>query len=379
MKLIKSCKRMKHCISLIICMTLTISIFCGYRSLALPDNWGTSPTGSARYLDGTTILVSLFIEDSNSSWTAEKKDIVMSKMDLAADFLVSEGNTYGKTVNLIYNIHEHPDLEYTVSYPETINDSNRTSFRLLDYITEYIDTNIPTQELLSAYNVDSIAYMCFLDKSGVSYTFPYYEGDSDIYYYETCYMFLKCDGDYEPPAVYAHEMLHLFGARDLYSTNKSDGITKEFVQHIENDYPNEIMLTTYDENGHNVQDYVSNDITDITAYFIGWLDEIPESEAYPSICYPYSASFGDVKDDSGDYSDYTAGDSDDSNSHWGNDNGTVTPGWGSKTGSSETGSNSGSHWGSDNGTDTPADSDTDYDIWDFIRDILQILFGDFVY
>lgn len=360
---------------LLICLFLTAVTLCGYQHFAPSADWTTSPTGSAKYLDGSTVLVSLFIEDPSSSWTDSKKEIVMSKMDLANDFLVSEGNSYGKSVNLIYNIYEHPDLAYTVSYSETIDDSNRSSYHLLEYITRYIDNTIPTQEILANYNVDSIAYMCFLDKSGVSYTFPYYEGDSDLYYYETCYMFLKCDGDYEPPAVYAHEMLHLFGARDLYSTNQADGITKEFVQHIEQDYPNEIMLTTYDENWNNVQEYVSNEITDITAYYIGWLDEIPELETYPSIYYPYPASFGDVNDTTGNYTDYTVGDSDNPGSHWGITNENHTSGWGSKTGTSNAESDSGSHWGSGSNTETPDVHDVNSGIWDSIWRFLRLLFG----
>lgn len=368
---------------LLICMILIASILCGYQRFSPSSDWVDSPTGSAKYLDGSTVLVSLFIEDSSSSWSDDKKEIVMSKMDLANDFLVSEGNSYGKSVNLIYDIYEHPDLSYMVSYSGTIDDSNRASYQLLEFITRYIDNEIPTQEILASYNVDSIAYMCFLDKSGVSFTFPYYEGDSDLYYYETCYMFLKCDGDYEPPAVYAHEILHLFGARDLYSTNQSDGITKEFVQHIEQDYPNEIMLTTYDENWNNVQDHVSNEITDITAYYIGWLEEIPELETYPSIYYPYTASFGDVNDDTGNYTDYSAGDSDNPDSHWGSDsnsgwgnNSGNSGSWGSKTGSTD--SDSGSRGGNSNNTTAPVAPDNSnshnnifqyiWNLWRFLLD-----------
>lgn len=311
-----------HAFALIMTMVLVSNMLCGYSYRSIPRSFVNSPTGSAKYLDGSTILVSLFIEDTESSWSLEDQELVMSKMNLAVDFLIEEGNSYGKSVNLIYDINEHPDLAYTVSYANSIDDSDDSALELLDYMTEYIDDNIPTQDLLASYDVDSIAYMCFLNKEGISYTFPYYEGDSRIYYYETCYMFLQCDGDYEPPSVYAHEMLHLFGARDLYSTNQTDGITKDFVQYIETNYPNEIMLTTYDENWNNVQDHVSNDLSDITAYFIGWLDTIPELDTYPSIRSSYPASFSQTEDTSGDYSDYPSTTSD---SHWEKTSEDITP------------------------------------------------------
>lgn len=332
-------KRSFHIPALLTALLLTAGLLCGYSYRCIPRSFTTSPTGSAKYLDGSTVLVSLFIEDPESSWTLEDKELVMSKLNLVNEFLVEEGNSYGKTVNLIYDINEHPDLSYTVSYSEVIDDSDDSSFDLLDYITEYIDDNIPTQELLASYNVESIAYMCFLNKEGVSYTFPYYEGDGRIYYYETCYMFLKCDGEYEPPSVYAHEILHLFGARDLYASNQTDGITKDFVQYIEESYPNEIMLTTYDADWNNVQDHITNDLTDITAYFIGWLDTIPELDTYPSIRPANTASFSESEDTTGDYNDYP---SSETGSHWG----TITD---------DTEETSGSYWGSGNGSTAAPD------------------------
>ena len=68
------------------------------------------------------------------------------------------------------------------------------------------------------------------------------------------------------------------------------------------------MMTTYDENWNNVQDHVTNDLTDITAYFIGWLDTIPELSTYPSIETEYPACFAEVDHPSGNYEDYSAGD-----------------------------------------------------------------------
>lgn len=355
----------KHHIRIgIYCLILTVSlVLCGYHS-APPKEWCNSPTGSAKYLDGSTVLVSIFLEDPSSSWNDSEKSMVMSKMKIATDYLIDAGASYGKTVSLTYDIYEHPDLCYTLYYDSDINDSDDASYELLDYVVEYVDDNIPTQQILSSYGVDSIAYMCYINKSGVSYTFPYYAGDSDIYYYEACFMYFTCDGDYEPPAVYAHEMLHLFGGRDLYSTNEYDGITTEFVDYIETNYPNEIMLTTYDEDWNNVQDYVSNDLTDITAYFIGWVDNIPELETFPSIRSKNPASFSETDDTSGNYG-----------GHWGDDDY-----------DDSTTSTSGSHWGSGSSNSTSTTTlDSGYDsdfgqtpdditIWDIIFVILYYLF-----
>lgn len=351
--------------SLILIISL---ILCGYHP-APSQNWTSGSTGSAKYLDGSTVLVSIFLEDPYSDWDVSEQALVMSKMKIATDYLVSAGTEYGKSVSLTYDIYEHPDLCYTLYYASEINDSDEASYDLLDYVVEYIDDNIPTQQLLSDYGAESIAYMCYINKSGVSYTFPYYEGDSDIYYYEACFMYLTCDGDYEPPAVYAHEILHLFGARDLYASNEYDGITTDFVDYIETNYPNEIMLTTYDADWNNVQDSVTNDLTNITAYFIGWVDTIPELEAFPSIRYKEPACFSETEDDSGNYGSHWGEDaSDNHGGHWGED-------------AADTTASSSSHWGS--GSSNAAIPDSDYDsdfaqehditLWDVIFSILYYL------
>ena len=337
-------------------------------SQSMPDSWTSGdPTGSASYLNGSTVFVSLFVEDPRSSWSDEDRALVMSKLDIATDYLISAGASYGKTVSLTYDIYDHPDLAYTISYPKNIRDNDDSARDLLDYMVDYIAETIPTADLLNEYQATSIGYLCFLNKDGVSYTFPYYDDDSDCYLYETCFLYLKCDDEYEPPAVYAHEILHLFGARDLYETNETDGISKEFVQYIETNYPNEIMMTTYDENWNNVQDHVTNDLTDITAYFIGWLDTIPELSTYPSIETEYPACFTEVDHPSGNYEDYSAGDDTDG-LDWGNSGNSSTPS-NSDTPNADWSANGGN--GSGNGT-VNSSGDT---IWWLILQLLWEMFG----
>ena len=335
---------------------------------SMPDSWTSGdPTGSASYLNGSTVFVSFFVEDPHSSWSDEERALVMSKLDIATDYLISAGASYGKTVSLTYDIYDHPDLAYTISYPKNIRDNNDSARDLLDYMVDYIAETIPTTDLLNEYQATSIGYLCFLNKDGVSYTFPYYDDDSDCYLYETCFLYLKCDDEYEPPAVYAHEILHLFGARDLYETNETDGISKEFVQYIETNYPNEIMLTTYDENWNNVQDHVTNDLTDITAYFIGWLDTIPELSTYPSIETEYPACFTEVDHPSGNYEDYSAGDDTDG-LDWGSSSNSGTLG-NSDTPNTDWSANGG------NGNGNGYSSSSDDTIWWLILRLLWEMFG----
>lgn len=82
------------------------------------------------------------------------------------------------------------------------------------------------------------------------------------------------------PSVIIHEILHLFGAPDLYAPDAQDIgylITMGFVDYCKENYPQDIMLSTYDrETDKRLPDRITQEITDITAYYIGWLETAPD-------------------------------------------------------------------------------------------------------
>ena len=53
--------------------------------------WELGTTGSAKYLDGSTVFVCIFLEDMGASWTEEEKQQVEDNLEVACDFLVEEG------------------------------------------------------------------------------------------------------------------------------------------------------------------------------------------------------------------------------------------------------------------------------------------------
>ena len=73
--------------------------------------------------------------------------------------------------------------------------------------------------------------------------------------------------------------------------NISDGVTRELVNYIKRDYPDEIMLTTYNRLGLPSYNRITNEIYDITAYCLGWLDTLPEAERFPELKRDIPAAF----------------------------------------------------------------------------------------
>lgn len=71
--------------------------------------------------------------------------------------------------------------------------------------------------------------------------------------------------------------MHLFGAPGFYLPDTDGGnfgISREFVDYCDANHKNEIMFSNYDIYNNCVDfEKVTNDLTDLTAYYLGWVDE----------------------------------------------------------------------------------------------------------
>jgi len=239
--------------------------------------------GSADDLQGKVLVVTIFLNDSSSYWTYEEENAVKDRIEIAGNFIEDSASYYGKTVDVISDEGNNADLSYEFEYSGTVSDFDTLDENALDpyqeSLLDAISSGIPSEQLIQKYNAGSIAYVGVVNKNGRSYAYPYDEDYGADYYNECCCLFFTDEtyGDEEPPAVYAHEIMHLFGAEDLYEGTDAtyNELSSGQYDYIVNNYPNEIMYTTYDENGYSVQGRVSNEVSDITAYYLGWIDTLP--------------------------------------------------------------------------------------------------------
>ena len=63
------------------------------------------------------------------------------------------------------------------------------------------------------------------------------------YPYEFISLYFVDSGEINAPAIYAHEILHCFGAPDLYAPDDEYGIGDSFVSWIGENSPNDIMIS----------------------------------------------------------------------------------------------------------------------------------------
>lgn len=234
--------------------------------------------GSAKDLEGNIAIVSVFVNDETTSWDSENTDdynlegVIYNNLKVATEYLENVAKDYGRDMDMIYDFAEIPELAYTIDVDldyRSLDDQDSN----IDYVLwEAISSNIPTEEILKKVNADQVIYMMYFNTPSsntiTSCTRRHYEGMP--YPYEMCLMFMHCDGDTEPPACFAHEMLHTFGAVDLYMASE---LSQDYVDYAEETQLNDIMRICEDpQTGEYLYDSIENEVTDITAYYVGLTD-----------------------------------------------------------------------------------------------------------
>lgn len=242
--------------------------------------WKQNLTGSAGVLEGKSVLVSIYIGDQKNKWTEKDKKEASKKVLSATRYIRKQAKTYEKDVTILADRKKYKDLCYDHQVKWKIKDSNKSQMKLYKEMKKFIEREIDVTAIRKKYRTDSVGFLFHVNKSGVSSTMVHYIQDGSKYFYECSTLFSKYEGKPEGASTYAHEILHLFGARDLYERSLPDGILSSFVKYIERRFPNDIMYSTYTMSGKQLKYRIKNEISRITAYFLGWKDSIPEMKKY---------------------------------------------------------------------------------------------------
>ncbi len=225
--------------------------------------------GSAKRLTGNCLVVNVFIDDAVSVWADDDVDTVLRYMNDSVDFLENEAARYGASLNL-YSTDKVHSVYLKTSKNITTSIDDYLWIELLFADTTYRTLEGCVKSYFNLEGYDNWCVMLHIAKNGRSYSLAcnsdYY--DHMIYYSERSVMFYSGDTSYQYYSVastYAHEMLHLFGAEDLYNDYVTDA-TSELLEHF---FPNEIMRVTCDDLG-------TQAVCPYTAYRVGWIGEITE-------------------------------------------------------------------------------------------------------
>jgi hypothetical protein len=184
------------------------------------------------------------------------------------DFLEAQAKEYGKSLTIHTKGYSTVPSKYSqqldLIYDGTVisGDSHMGKYEMLSYFDAAgifgVDADAP---------LGCAAILTVVDKEGVSYAYQE-TNDEKNFGTELAIVFTNYPGlhiDFDDntvmAATVAHEILHIFGAKDLYEPEL-------LAEYAEYKYLRDIML--YADNIKRAQ------IDKFTAYCIGWLDEAPE-------------------------------------------------------------------------------------------------------
>ena len=254
--------------------------------------------GSVGHDEGKTIIVTILVSDPVFTWdlSTERDQSRLESLDwnleVATEYLTKEAESWGKELSFIYDTTPGSDLLYENTFRMTMEaqwseDMDNAEIRKYDTRNKlreaYLRTNIQQDQLLEKYQAVNIGYL-FVTNTEVdspdlrSYAFCGGQCGSIEREY-ICMNFFE-GGWQNPPAVYAHEILHLFGAFDLYQTDEYE---EEYAKLILDHFTNDIMYSCGRDLATSVfteQSYleIDSEISQLTAYYLGWTDEYPVYE-----------------------------------------------------------------------------------------------------
>ena len=247
--------------------------------------------GSVGLLEEPTVLVSVYLNDAatGSIWTREARAAARQSVAMAVDWLTEQADSYGVTADISYDDgSDTSPLSYTYSLRSRLRggvDSEESNAFLNEM--DALCATLDTAELRAQYGTDHVGFLLFLPVSGTSFTMAHYAEDGTDFYHEYCCLYrydaYVSDPEPESPATFAHEILHLFGAPDLYEGSSDPYVDGALTAYVQQTYPDDIMLSTYAEDGSNLYTSIDKVISPLTAYCIGLADNCPELEQFPQL------------------------------------------------------------------------------------------------
>ena len=235
--------------------------------------------GSAGKLSDTTLIISIFANDKETKWEPNSetdnktKDLMHENLSAAVTWINEQCSVYGVESEFVYDWKNCPDLCYTFSFTDSMVKADGGGYFTQSF---YIDSYIDAEELKQRYNAQNIIYILYFNTDETntfrSWTLSHLQKCST----ELINMYVRLDNgssrDFMSPSCFAHEILHCFGAHDLYYA--SETITQQFVDHCNTIKSNDIMYTVSTEKE------ISQELSELDAYYVGLIDSCSQVDEF---------------------------------------------------------------------------------------------------
>lgn len=249
------------------------------QAAVTPSYRGWYDLGNCGTLTRNPTLVVLFVDDAESAWNeALIQHFQAVQIAKAVEWMEQQAAKYGVPLDIQTKFyHGTLDNGGKVYYPATVaHKPDESDYDLLESVVGNMKEGTGDQfyaKLRRDNGGEDVMFLCMVNKDGLSYARGHADPYSQILEYAVVYARntdvpatdVLHQKTHNRASVIAHELLHLFGAEEFYEPEGRNTIAKE-------KYLKDVMLWT--------ESFIArNEITEFTAYCIGWTDIVP------AICY----------------------------------------------------------------------------------------------
>jgi len=244
--------------------------------------------GWAGRIEGKTAISTVFVDDDLHRWEEEDEPLkgrMLDNLKIACDFLKENARVYGAETEFVYPAGTEGADDGLLMRDVRIEGSLLGDDPDSEKVDEFLLSEEVTKQrsdVLKKYRCDNIIYLFFLD-TGLDNEYPSRSymwmspGDPED---EFSLIYTNVYGMETGPAVLAHEILHAFGAPDLYTSQQSGyevTITEEFVQYLKEKGSVDIMYSVFDTDADGKKEMiygrVGRDFSMLDAYYVGLVED----------------------------------------------------------------------------------------------------------
>ena len=235
-----------------------------------------SDMGCANKLYGKTVVISLFTSDSISEWNLNRKADAnryrkcLTELRKGIDFLKNSAKKYGKNAEFVFDWSKDRNLAQFVRFDERLVVQTAENYPLQSH---YIETYLNPDEIMEKYDADNVVYIFYFNTGQATHdiksiAMPWGKGAWENRTVEYANVYIGSCGEKNIGMVSAHEMLHTFGAPDLYYANNT--IPQEYVDHLQAIDSQDIMFNCWKKPV----------FTDLDAYYVGLISSAKDVQKW---------------------------------------------------------------------------------------------------
>ncbi len=239
------------------------TFFIVYSTTTFGQIYNPSEEKLYQSLIGDVHLLTLFVDTQDDQWEDEEKQFYFNELQSSQEWLVSEAEFYNQ--DLVFQNETFFVLNQRTIYLESLTRKQRPKFIVSKVMTELGYESF--DDFLDKNNFDfkrnKLKLLFFVKSNDRSHAYNYFsnsEVDLAIVYCRSSY------GQITDRYVISHELLHQFGAWDLYQ-GKSQ--TLENAKRLVELFPNSIMINTK-------RNKTELEVDDLTAWRIGWHNNLKD-------------------------------------------------------------------------------------------------------